>query len=129
MSTSRVLDRLRPLSYGIAVAVTAITALAVLIAAIWSLLSHTAELGISVAIMMFIYAAIIAAIAVAAWLRQSWAWGMMVAVSLLNAFTAGSFIRTDHGFQFWLAVVWLLMSIAGGVAAILPSTRMAMRPR
>lgn len=112
-----------------ALLITALTGSAILVATVWSLISRTDELGVSVGVVLCIYGAIICSIAWAGWLRKGWAWGMMVAVSLLNACTASSFLQTDHPFQFWLALTWLVCSLVGLISAVLPATRLAMQER
>ena len=121
-------SRLRPWSYGAAVVLTALTGVIVVGAAIWALLSHSQALGLSVGIVMLIYGAIILGVAWLAFLRQPLAWGLLVAVSLVNAFTAGSFIQTESQGQFWLALVWLIFAVITGICSILPTTRMALQP-
>lgn len=119
--------RLRPWPYGAAVSMTTITGLIVVGAGIWSFVSHSEELGLSVGIMLLIYGAIILAIAWLAWMRQAFAWGLLVAVSLLNACTAASFLQTTSSGQFWLAAGWLAFSVATGVLSMLPQTRTALQ--
>lgn len=124
--SSSFLDRLRPWSFGTVVVLTGLSGLSMLVVAIWSFLSHSEDLGVSVSVMVALYAVIILGITVAAWRRYAWSWGLLVAVALLNGFTASDFIRTEDPFQFWLSLVWLLVCIVSAVAALLPGTRMAL---
>lgn len=124
--SSAFLERLRPWSYGTVVVLTGLSGLALLVVAIWSFLSHSEDLGISVGIMVLLYAVIILGITVAAWRRFAWSWGLLVGVALLNGFTASDFIRTEDPFQFWLSLLWLLVCITSAIAALLPGTRVAL---
>ena len=119
--------RLSPWPYGAAVVMTALTGFIILGAGVWSLISHTQALGLSVGIVLLIYGLIIMSVALLAWMRQPVAWGLLVAVSLLNACTAASFLQTESSGQWWLALSWLIFAIATGVFSILPQTRAALQ--
>ena len=119
--------RLSPWPYGAAMVMTALTAATIVGAGVWALVSHTQALGLSVGIVLLIYGLIIAGVAWLAWVRQPIAWGLLVAVSLLNACTAASFLQTESSGQWWLALSWLIFAIATCVFSILPQTRAALQ--
>ena len=119
--------RLSPWPYGAAVVMTTFTAATIVGGGVWALVSHTQELGLSVGIVLLIYDLIILTIAWLAWLRRAFAWGLLVAVSLLNACTAASFLQTDSTGQFWLAIGWLAFSATTAVLSMLPQTRTALQ--
>ncbi len=119
--------RFSPWSYGAAVVMTTLTAAIIVGAGVWALVSHTQTLGLSVGIVLLIYGLIIAGVAWLAWARQPLAWGLLVAVSLLNACTAASFLQTESAGQWWLALSWLVFAIATGVFSMLPKTRVALQ--
>ncbi|WP_296140207.1 hypothetical protein [uncultured Tessaracoccus sp.] len=118
--------RLTPPTFGGAVVGTALTGALVLVAALWSMVSHSEALGVSVAVMLLIHGLIILGVAWAAYARKPWAWGMLVAVSLLNACTAASFVPSTDVGQRWLAIVWLVFAVTTTALSILPSTRLAL---
>ncbi|NLE96521.1 MAG: hypothetical protein GX596_00825 [Propionibacterium sp.] len=83
--------------------------------------------GLGVGVMLLVYGAIMCAIVYAAYRRHSWAWGLLVAVALLNGFSVGSFLETDQWSQRITIGIALIFIVAAGIASILPSTRLAMQ--
>ncbi|RRD47871.1 hypothetical protein [Tessaracoccus sp. OH4464_COT-324] len=119
-------DRLAPLSFGLSLSLTGLSSVAVIAAGIASLVSRTEQLGFSTGITLLIYGVLMFGVVVLSFLRFQWAWGMLVAANLLNAFAVGSFLSTADPGQFWLALTSLVFIAVAGIAAILPSTRLAM---
>lgn len=116
-----------PASFGLAVTLTGLTGVAVVVAGIVSIVSAPELFGLGIGIMLLVYGAIMLAIVYGAYRRFQWAWGLLVAIALLNGFSVGSFLATDQWSQRIAVGVMLIFIVAAGVASILPSTRMAMR--
>lgn len=118
----------QPWSFGLAITLTALTALAVVVIGIASILARPGEVfSLGVGLMLVLYGAIMFGIAWAAFRRHSWAWGLLVAAALLNAFAFGSFLDTNDTGQRVMAGVALAVTVATVISGILPSTRLAMQ--
>lgn len=116
----------RPVSLGIAVTGTALTALALVGMGMAAIASRWATFGWGIGIVLIIYGALVGT---GAWLgarRVSVARGMMVAPALLHLATAGSLATSDDLPQRVGAVAAAVVFVAIVVAALLPSTRRAL---
>lgn len=122
-STQRLFE---PLSLGLATTLTGLTGVAAVVAGIASITASWDLFGFGVGTMLLIYGAIIMGIVWSAVRRRSWSWGLLVAVSLLNAFAVGSFLETDQWSQRIVIGLALIIIVAAGVAAVMPSTRRAL---
>lgn len=126
MSTS--LRRLfRPVSYGLATTLTGLGGVGLVLWGIVSAVSAGDGIGVGIGVMLALYGAIMGAITWAAWRRYQWAWGLVIAAALLNAFAVGSFLGTDDPVQLAVVVPVFVLILVTGVAGILPSTRLAMQ--
>jgi hypothetical protein len=125
--TSNLQQVLRPWSYGLATTLTALTGVAVVVLGIVAIVSGGGRFGLMVGLALIIYGAIMLAVVWAALRRFVWAWGLLVATALLNAFTVGSFLQTRDTGQLVGAALVLLAVLVTGIAAIMPSTRLAMQ--
>lgn len=115
-----------PWSLLVVVALTGAQGIALGLVAVWSFLSHSADLGISVGIMVAMYAVIVLGSAWFGWRRSPWSWGLLAGVALLNGFTATDFIRTEDPVQFGLSAAWLVVCVVSLGLTLLPSTRLAL---
>lgn len=124
--TSMLQRLFRPVSFGLATSLTGLAGLAAVVAGFAAIASQFSRFGLGVGVMLIVYGAIMLAITWAAYRRFAWAWGLLVATALLNAFTIGSFLETQDAAQRYGMAALLAVILVTGVAAILPATRLAM---
>ncbi|SDL67003.1 hypothetical protein [Tessaracoccus oleiagri] len=116
----------QPVSLGLATTLTGLMGLAAVVAGFAAIASQFSRFGLGVGVMLIVYGAMMLAVTWAAYRRFAWAWGLLVATALLNAFTVGSFLETQDAAQRYGMAALLVVTVVAGVAAILPATRLAM---
>lgn len=116
----------RPLSLWIAVAGSAASALAVVGVGVVSMVTNLGVFSIGVGLMLISYGLLMAAGAWLGWRRHQLSRGLIVAPALLNLAIVISLMGSGDVAQTTGAAVAAVVFVVTVVAAVLPSTRMAL---
>lgn len=116
----------QPMSLGLTVVMTIAGGAAFVGIGLASIFARLSTFGLGIGLVLVGYGAVILAIAWCLHRRYGFAWGLAVAVALLNAFVAGSLITGGDGLQRVVASVVLGIAVVNIVVGILPATRNAL---
>lgn len=119
----------QPPSLGVAVVGAALSGVAIIGIGIGSMAAAHAGFSLGIGAVLIAYGALVS---LGAWLgarRSPWARGMIVAPALLHIATAVSFLQSSDTPQVIGASVALVLLVGTVVAAVLPSTRLALHGR
>ena len=117
----------RPRSLIIAATGTAVAGVFILLVALGSLLQPHAGFSLGIGAILIVYGAAVCAGAWLAWRRSPFSWGLVVAPGLLHTAVALSLLTAGDLPQAVGAGVALLLFLTTLVAALWPSTRVALR--